>query len=223
MLKRIKRIKSVTKPVLCKNILTVLLPLLLCAFSSPVYADMGTAVSYEIPVSIASDGSGNSYMVILTPENGETESVTVKEGGTAAFTETYDEPGVYSYTVKENSEGIKSEDLTADETVYTVYVIVEYGEDNRLTASMTAKKGTSDEKPDEVTFKNKYKEETSGKKDANNRSKDTAESAAKNGTAGNVDTGDRQATGIFMMAMICAAIVLVLAAGRKKEERHYAE
>jgi pilin isopeptide linkage protein len=157
--------------------------LLICGgFSSRAYTL--TPVTVEIPVEVRITGDvpdedaphtfilepdgegepmpgGGMAAVIMDPDEEpelSTAEVTIEGEGTTAFEEiVFTQAGVYSYTIRQQDNGV--EGYTYDQTEYHLEVDVIADQDGNLIANMYARKNASRSKEIEILFINEYEEE----------------------------------------------------------------
>lgn len=102
--------------------------------------------------------TNESMLIEIDSENKDIlpEQTQLQINGTGSFNLSYNEPGIYEYTIKQ----IPGTDpaIEYDTTIYNVYVSILYNDANKLTATITANPKDTTEKPDVIKFVNTPKE-----------------------------------------------------------------
>ena len=195
--------------------------LLLLCFSAAFQAQAYEAITAEIPVTCDKiedlDGEHDYELSILeddglTPKP-DNDHLTVKAGGSGAFTISIAEPGTYKYTVKELDTG--DEDVKLDNRIYDITVFVTNTEEDGLMCIVAATVAGTDEKPDHIRFSNGAAE---GRK--RDTGEDSSEAAPPQDTSspdnGNAITGSG---GITAFALFSALILLIVFMKRSDREK----
>ena len=183
------------------RIFTCLAAMLMLFSTIPVCAAEKT-VEVKIPVSCTGENTTESFSCHLKAEPSEfqtlaTDSLSLRDGETGSFSILYTYPGTYHYTISQ--EKGTDEKTTYDETVYNVDVYVTEDENGRMSAEPIIYLNGSNEKKQSAGFRNIKKLDT-------------------NKTTGNVKTGDRSNTALWIAASGFSAMLMGIMILRRKKE-----
>jgi pilin isopeptide linkage protein/LPXTG-motif cell wall-anchored protein len=138
--------------------------LTVCAIPSQVFAEESpkATVSLEVEAQVSGDEfpEKENFTFILASQDEtapmpESNTVTIHGAGRMAFGEIeYTEIGTYEYTIAQQDKGL--EGCTYDDSIYYVTVSIGRREDDSLFSVITARKGISRSKSDDIIYYNEY-------------------------------------------------------------------
>lgn len=204
-----------------RHILSVIMAVILATpvFAVPVSAaapaPIMTPVTASIPVSCPENG-GKFVIEAASkaaPMPLEFSEIEVGDKGEGKFEIIYDEPGVYSYTIKQGAGTKKN--VTYDKSVYNVNVHVYVDDESDLYCKIVIRKQGSSKKNPAAVYENK-----SPKKKSENKPKGSTSNPGTGGGVRSVKTGDVADIKKWALALGAASICLiaVIVMNRKKKE-----